>query len=290
MTAIGSTPERRLVVRPGVRRAFSGLGVLGIASAVVIAAAALSAIFAPLIAPDSPTQLDFGAVNAGSSSAHLLGTDALGRDLFSRLLFGGRSGLLGPLLVIVIATSLGTALALLGAWKGGAVDLIIARGFDIVFAFPGLLLAILVVAMFGPGLLPCVLALSIAYVPYLGRVIRSAALRERSQPYVTALTLQGLSGWWVCGRHLLRNVSPTIAAQATVSFGYAMVDLAALSYLGLGVQAPTADWGSMVADGQQAILQGHPQESLYAGLAIVVVVTAFNILGERLGERAVRRN
>lgn len=290
MTAIGEIADQRLAVGGRVRRAVGGIGPLGIVSAIVIAVAALAAILAPVIAPDSPTRLDFGSVHAGSSSAHLLGTDAIGRDIFSRILYGGRSGLLGPLLVIAIATGLGTALALIGAWRGGAVDLVIARAFDIVFAFPGLLLAILVVAISGPGLLPCVLALSVAYVPYLGRVIRSAALRERSQPYVTALTLQGLSGWWVCLRHVLRNVTPTIAAQATVSFGYAMVDLAALSYLGLGVQAPTADWGSMVSDGQQAILQGHPQESLYAGLAIVIVVTAFNILGERLADRAARRS
>jgi peptide/nickel transport system permease protein len=272
--------------RVGVR--FRGLGTLGLIAAIVIVVFVLGAVLAPLIAPYKPNAIDFGSVFAGPSSSHLLGTDSLGRDLFSRLLYGGRSGMLGPLLVISISTFLGTTFALIGAWRGGTVDLVIARAFDVIFAFPGILLAILAVAIFGAGLETCVVALSISYVPYLGRIIRSAALRERAQPYVTALSLHGLSGWWICGRHLLRNVTPTIVAQATVSFGYAMVDLAALSFLGLGVQAPTADWGLMVSDGQQSLLQNHPAESIYAGACIVIVVTAFNILGERLGDRAAR--
>jgi len=243
------------------------------------------AVFAPWIAPHDPNYANILAVNQGPSAAHWLGTDSFGQDLASRLFYGARLSLLGPALIIVIATTLGTVLAIAAAWFGGAFDQAVSRVADILFAFPGLILAMLAVAMFGPGLIAPVIALSISYTPYLMRVIRSEAVRQRNLPYVAACYVEGLPARTICRRHLLPNVAPLLLVQATLSFGYALVDLAAVSYLGLGVQPPTAEWGLMVSTGQSSILAGYPEQSLYAGAMIILTVVAFNLLGDRLAIR-----
>jgi peptide/nickel transport system permease protein len=156
---------------------------------------------------------------------------------------------------------------------------------DILFAFPAILLAVLGAAVFGASLTAAAVSLAVAYTPYVARILRSAAVRERAREYIAASEVQGLSGWAICARHLLPNVTPLIVSQGTILFGYAMVDLAAVSFIGLGVQAPQPDWGVMVATGQPGVLQGYPAESLSAGLCIVAVVVAVNLLGERLAER-----
>jgi peptide/nickel transport system permease protein len=240
------------------------------------------AVFAPWIAPQDPNYANILGVNQGPSAAHWLGTDSFGRDLLSRLIYGARLSLLGPALIVVIATAFGTALAIAAAWFGGIFDQVVSRVADIMFAFPGLILALLAVAMFGPGLVAPVIALSISYTPYLMRVIRSEAVRQRNLPYVAACYVEGLPARTICLRHLLPNVMPLLLVQATLSFGYALVDLAAVSYLGLGVQPPTAEWGLMVSTGQSSILAGNPQESLFAGVMIILTVVAFNLLGDRL--------
>jgi peptide/nickel transport system permease protein len=243
------------------------------------------AVFAPWIAPHDPNQVDILAAHEGPSAARLLGTDALGRDLLSRLIYGARLSLLGPALIVLIATVVGTTLAILAAWMGGWFDGVTSRVLDILFAFPGLIFAILAVAIFGAGLVAPVIALSIAYLPYDARVLRSVALRERNLPYIQACYVEGLPTRTITGRHLLPNILPFVFVQATLSFGYALVDLAAISYLGLGVAPPTPEWGLMVANGQASILSGYPQESLFAGLLIVATVVAFNLLGDRLATR-----
>jgi peptide/nickel transport system permease protein len=243
------------------------------------------ALLAPWIAPHDPNQVDILAAHEGPSASHLLGTDALGRDLLSRLIWGARLSLLGPALIVTIATVAGTSLAILTAWMGGWFDTVTSRVLDILFAFPGLIFAILAVALFGPGLAAPVIALSIAYLPYTARVLRSVALRERNLPYIQACYVEGLPTRTITARHLLPNILPFVFVDATLSFGYALVDLAAVSYLGLGVAPPTPEWGLMVANGQAAILTGNPEESLYAGLLIVVTVVAFNLLGDRLATR-----
>jgi peptide/nickel transport system permease protein len=146
----------------------------------------LAAILAPVLAPYDPSQTNILQPNQGFSSAHLLGTDALGRDILSRLLYAARLSLLGAGLVVAVSTAIGTGLAIWSVWIGGASDRVVSRLFDILFAFPGLLFAVLAVAIFGQGLIAPVLALSIAYVPYVGRVVRSVALRERNLAYVDA--------------------------------------------------------------------------------------------------------
>ena len=266
-----------------------GLSPVLIISAAVIVAAALVAIAGPLIAPYDPDTPQLSQYFVGPTPDHLLGFDAQGRDVLSRLLYGARTSMIGPVAVTLICMTLGSLLAVTAAWRGGAYDAVIGSGLDIVFAFPGILLAVLAAAVFGAGLLAPVLALSVAYTPYVARVLRGAALRERAQPYIAALEVQGASSIAICLRHLIPNMLHLIVAQATTLFGYAMVDLAAISFLGLGVQPPAADWGVMVSENQQGIIQGYSIPALAAGLCIVVVVVAFNILGERLYERGEAR-
>jgi len=272
--------------RSGVIRA---TGPAGIASGAVIALATLVAIFGPLLAPHDPNLSDLSLFYVGPTPGHPLGFDGQGRDVFSRLLVGSRTSMLGPLTVVVFCMLLGTILAVSAAWRRGAYDSVVSSGLDIMFAFPGILLAVLAATVFGAGLPAAVIALSIAYTPYVARVLRGAALRERAQQYVAALEVQGASGLSICLRHLIPNMLPLIVAQATILFGYAMVDLAAISFLGLGVQPPLSDWGIMVSENQQGILQGYPLAAIAAGVCIVAVVVAFNILGERLYEQAEAR-
>ena len=252
---------------------------------VVIGIALLAAIFGPLLAPHDPNASNLNDAYVGPMGGHLLGFDGQGRDLFSRLLVGARSSILGPAVVVLLSLLAGVVLAIVGAWRGGWLDSGISIAMDILFAFPGILLAVLGAAVFGPSLTAAAVSLAVAYTPYVARVLRSAAVRERAREYIAACEVQGLSAWAICARHLVPNVAPMIVSQGTLLFGWAMVDLAAVSFIGLGVQAPQADWGVMVATGQPGVLQGYPAESLSAGLCIVAVVVAVNLLGERLAER-----
>lgn len=270
------------------RRAPIAAGTLGASGKVavgLIVTLAATAALAPWIAPHDPNAIDLGRAFEPPSPSALLGTDASGRDLFSRLVWGSRASLVGPLLVVLFATVIGGAIGIVSAWRGGWLDTVVGRAIDVMFAFPGVLLGILIVSLVGGGLLPAVASLTIAYVPYVAKVVRGHTLAETARPYLMALDIQGVSGTAICFKHLLPNVLPLIVAQSSIVFGYAMVDLAALSFLGLGVQAPDADWGAMVGTGSQSVLQGFPQESLYAGVLIVVAVGAFNIIGDRLSGR-----
>ena len=271
------------------RRRWRGIGWSGTAAIVVLAVIVACALLAPLLAPQDSNAMDLSGAYQGVSGRHLLGTDANGRDLLSRLLYGSRTALVGPFLVVVTSTVLGTILALAAVWFGGWFDQVVVRVIDAVFAFPGLLLAILATALFGSGLPAAVAALSIAYVPYIARIVRSAALRERSLPYIAALRVQGMHGLRIAVRHILPNVGGLIVANATLAFGFALMDLAGLSFIGLGVQPPTSDWGAMVGDGMNGVLQHHPQEALFASALIVLTVGAVNILGDRLAERSEAR-
>jgi peptide/nickel transport system permease protein len=269
-----------------MRRFVERMGPIGTAAAVLVLVVVLGALLAPIIAPYDPTVGSVTQRYQGASPAHLLGTDQAGRDIFSRLLWGARSSLIGPLIVVSVTAVFGTAIALISVWWGGAVDSFLSRVLDLLFAFPNLLLAMLAIAVFGPSLTTAALALSVAYIPYTARVIRSTALRERNLPYIRSPELQGISGTTITARHLLPNVAPLIVTGATINFGFAMIELAALSFLGLGVQPPAADWGLMVSNGQQSLLKGYPAESMLAGLCIVLTVASLGYVGERLGGRA----
>ncbi|WIM94115.1 ABC transporter permease [Actinoplanes oblitus] len=245
----------------------------------------LIAILAPWLTPHDPNAVDPLNAYAGFSGEHPLGTDDLGRDLLSRLIAGTRASLAGPLVVVLAAGAAGTLLAVSAAWFGGWFDAAVSRLLDILFAFPGLVLAITVAAIFGTGFAAPVVALSLAFVPMIARVMRAAALRERNLPYIEALRVHGFSGWHICLRHLLPNLAPLLIAQAAIGFGYAMIDLASISFLGLGRQPPAADWGLMIANGQPSILAGFPQQSVAAAVAVVLTVVAFTVLAERLAAR-----
>ncbi|MFF4256591.1 ABC transporter permease [Streptomyces sp. NPDC001663] len=273
---------RGLSLRLPLRRLSPSTTVLGALAALLVALA----VFAPVLATHQPDAVDMAAASQDPSAAHWLGTDALGRDLYSRLLYGARISLLGPALVIAGATVSGVALALLCAWRGGLLDRIVSRVNDILFAFPGLLLAVLTVAVLGPGLTAPVVALAIAYLPYMARIVRGVAVRERRLPYIAALEAAGMSAWRINLRHLLPNLAPFVVAQATAAFGSALIDLAGVSFLGLGVQPPTPDWGLMVSEGQSSLLAGAPGQSLMAGGLIVVTVVVFNLLGDTMIARS----
>ncbi|MDF2708603.1 ABC transporter permease [Nonomuraea muscovyensis] len=281
----------QLVIRPGLRGRTGRLngGGLRTAALVVIALLVLAAVFAPLVAPADPDAVDLSAVLAGPSADHLLGADASGRDLLSRMIYGARTGLLGPLGVVALSTVLGVVIGLAAAWHGGWVDTALSRSMELVFAFPGLLLAMLVVAMYGPGQVGPVITLAVAYTPFVGRMVRGVARGEMGRPYIAAYRALGFGGLTICLRHLLPNIAPVILAQSTVNFGYALLDLAGLAFLGLGVQPPAADWGAMINEGQSAVLQGALGPILVPGLAIVLSVIAFNIVGESLADRVSRR-
>jgi peptide/nickel transport system permease protein len=248
----------------------------------------LIAIFGPLIAPYDPDEIDLQQTLQGPSSEHLLGTDSSGRDIFSRLLVGTRLSLAGPLFVVVLSALVAIPLGLLAGYRGGAVDTVLSRTWDAMFAFPPLLLAIVIVAGFGAGFWTATIAITIIYVPLLARVVRGQVLVEREKAYVEAGRAQGFGGIRIAWRHILPNISPTIIAQSTLNFGYALIDLAALAFLGLGVQPPTADWGAMLAQGRKFILNS-PGELIFASIAITVTVVAFNLLGDSLSNRLRRQ-
>jgi peptide/nickel transport system permease protein len=258
---------------------------LFVTSIVMVGIMVAAAAAASTIAPYDPDFVDLGNVLSEPTTAHWLGTDAAGRDTLSRMIFGARTSLLGPLLVVGLSTLLGIALGLVAGWFGGWIDSVLGRVFDLLFAFPALLLAILAVALFGKGLTAPVVAMIIAYTPYVARFVRSLVVSERSRPYVAAYRVQGFSGGWIAVRRVLPNVMPTVGAQSTLNFGYVLADLAALSFLGLGVQPPTADWGSMINDSRGALLSGQALPALVPAIAVVLVVVAVNIIGEELSDR-----
>ena len=284
MTGVPITPGLAGATRRRARH-IAGSDRVAVVCLVVIGLALVMAIFGAALAPSDPNASDLNNAYFGPTAGHLLGFDGQGRDLVSRLLAGARTSILGPAAVVLLSLVAGVVLAIVAAWSGGWIDSGISVVMDMLFAFPAILLAVLAAAVFGPSLTAATLALAVAYTPYVARVLRSAAVRERAREYIAAGEVQGLSTWTLCARHLVPNVTPLIVAQGTLLFGYAMVDLAAVSFIGLGVQAPQADWGVMVSTGQPGVLQGYPAESLAAGLCIVAVVVAVNLLGERLAER-----
>ncbi|WP_345801477.1 ABC transporter permease [Microbacterium sp. AZCO] len=222
---------------------------------------------------------------ASPSPAHWLGTDALGRDILSRIIYGARTALLGPLLVVILSTALGALLGLLAGWRSGWLDATLGRLFDVVFAFPSLLIAIMAVALFGKGLVAPVIAMSIAYIPFVARLTRTLVTAERNRSYVSAYRVQGFGGAWIALRRVLPNVTPVVGAQSTLNFGYVLAELAALSFLGLGVQPPTPDWGSMINEAQAGLAGGHFLPAIAPAVAVVLVVVAVNIIGEELPRR-----
>lgn len=274
-----------LVIRRGTTRlpGFLGFAVGGTVIGLLLFVAAA----APLLAPHNPNTIQLSQTLSGISSEHLLGTDAAGRDILSRLIYGTRLSLLGPLAVVLMSILIGVPAGLVAGYQGGWVDSVLSRIWDMVFGFPPLLLAIVIVATFGASFWTAVIAIAITYIPLLTRVVRGVVLVECSNAYVDACRIQGFSGLRVCLFHILPNVAGTIVAQSTLNFGYALLDLAGLAFLGLGVQPPTPDWGQMLSDGRQSILFSVTQVTV-ASVAVAVAVIGFNVLGDAIAKRLVR--
>lgn len=267
---------------PGFARRLSVRDPLVIAAGIVLTGILIMAVFGPLLAPYDPNQLYVGPLSGPPTLAHPMGTDDLGRDILSRVLVGAGPSVVAPIAVILASTALGAAIGIASAWFGGAVDAVSSRLIEVIFAIPGLVLAILAVSMFGKGLIAPVVALSIAYIPIVSRLVRATARQELAKPYVTALRIQGVGSFAICFRHVVPALLPAILAQSTVGFGYAMLDIAAISFLGLGAQPPSSDWGVMIAGGQPALLVGAPEQSMFPALLVVITVLAVNILGARV--------
>jgi peptide/nickel transport system permease protein len=198
------------------------------------------------------------------------------------LLVGARPSFIGPLALVAFSTVLGTLVALIAAWRRGWTDTGLSAAVDVAFAFPGLLLAIVLATVFGASLWVAIIALTLAYTPGMARLLRGSAMRETGMEYVKAFKVLGYSDRRILFRHVLPNLAPFIIAQSIITFGYATLDLGGLSFLGLGLQPPTADWGAMVAAGSKSLLQGYPLQTMAAGTCLVLAAVSFGVLGDRL--------
>lgn len=236
----------------------------------------LAVLFAPLLAPYEPNTLDLAHMLEGPSAEHLLGTDKTGRDVFSRLLYGGRTSLLSALGVVGLSVIIGIPIGLLSGYFGGILDTILMRICDVVVAFPALLLAFIFVAAFGRGLANSIVALGIVYVPMLAKLTRSLMLVEKGKTYVEASRSLGYSNAKIIFREILPNCLSTIFVQLSLDIGYAILDMASMSFLGLGVQPPTSDWGYMLEE-NRAFLTTHPITAIAPGIAIILFVVALNV-------------
>lgn len=256
----------------------------------VLVLLAIGAVFAPVLAPDDPLAVNLGLMNAPpGTDGHILGTDGSGRDVLSRMLYGARTSVIGPIIAVVVSVVLGVTMGAFAGWYGGWVDQLLTRVIDFLFAFPGLLVAVLAVALFGPGIVAPAIGIAIAYAPVIARLTRSVVLSERTKLYVVADRVLGFSGSRTLMQGVIPNVAPVIMSQCIVSFGYAMVDLAALSFLGLGVQAPAADWGLMLNESLTSLIIGAWWVMLIPAAALVIVVVSVNTVGESLMARGERR-
>jgi ABC-type dipeptide/oligopeptide/nickel transport system permease subunit len=265
--------RRRLRVPAAWRQPLAVTGLAVVGGWVVIA------IFAPLIGPDNPLAQNFGILTA-PSSAHWFGTDELGRDVLSRVLAGSRVTLPLSVLLVVIAMLIGAVLGGIAGFLGGWADVALMRLADLFFAFPGIILALAVAAALGPQLRNAVIAVVAVSWPSYARLVRSLVLTARTTPYVVASRMLGASGWRVLFTDIRPNVAGPVLVLAALDLGNAVLLLSGLSFLGLGAQPPTAEWGAMVAEGTQNFNDWWV--GVFPGLAILTVVLAFNFIGDAL--------
>jgi ABC-type dipeptide/oligopeptide/nickel transport system permease subunit len=267
--------RRRLLRKRFLRRPLAVTGL------VVALAFVLMAGFAPVVAPHDPDTIDVTALLAPPSAEHPLGTDELGRDVLSRIIWGARAsiqaGVLATLLAMLIAVPIGVSAGYFRGW----FDPIVARVTDVLLAFPFLILAVGLAAILGPSLLNATIALGVGAAPGLIRIARGEALSLREEDYVRAAVANGASDLSIIGRHVLPNMRSTLIVQATVTIPAAIIGEAVLSFLGLGVQPPTPSWGVMLAAAQPYVTEA-PRLALFPGLAIFFCSLSFNLLGDGL--------
>lgn len=254
---------------------------LALAAMGVLAVQVLVAIFAPLVAPYDPLQQNFRAALQPPSLAHPFGTDDVGRDILSRVIYGTRISLRVGLIAVSISSVIGVLLGLAAGYYGSWADNVIMRVMDVLLAFPGLLLALAIIAVLGPGLFNVMIAVGLGSVPVYTRMTRASTLSVRERDYVLAARALGFSNARIMLRYILPNVIPPVIALATLGVAGAILTAAGLSFIGLGAQPPTPEWGAMLTQGRQ-YLQKAWWFTVFPGLAIMVTVLAINILGDAL--------
>jgi peptide/nickel transport system permease protein len=255
---------------------------LGAAGAVIIVLMILAAAFAPAIAPYDPLETDFLAMLTPPSAEHWLGTDAFGRDLLSRLIYGSRTALLVGFTSAFLGATFGALIGVSSAYFGGRIDLILQRVVDVFLAFPIIILALAVVAILGTGIGNVIMAITVPMVPNCARVVRASALAVREMPYVEAARATGCGHGRIILRHMLPNVMAPYLIMLTAYVGQAILLEASLSFLGLGVAEPTPAWGLMLRGAAVEFAESAPWMAIFPGLAISLGVFAFNLFGDSL--------
>lgn len=253
-------------------------------AALIIAAVVICAVLGERIAPDSPFLQRLGVSDAPPSQDHIAGTDLLGRDVLSRVIYGARTALAGPVVVAAGAFAISTLLGLLSGYLGGLVDSVIMRWVDFMFALPGPLVAIVVVGVVGGGYWTAVLVLVVLFTAPDTRIMRSAVLEQRPLPYIDAARTLGISKTRILFVHILPNIAPIILAYVVLDFAFALVNLAGLSFLGLGVEPGTPDWGRMLFE-NRTILFSNPAALLLPAGMIILTAVSMNVVGDWLFER-----
>ncbi|WP_280771281.1 ABC transporter permease [Salipaludibacillus daqingensis] len=239
------------------------------------------ALIAPLLTPYAFNTISAGDRLSSPSAAHWFGTDDLGRDIFTRIVYGARISLMVGFFAVTGALVFGTFLGIIAGFFGRWIDMLISRIFDIMLAFPSILLAIAIVAILGPSLQNALIAIAIINIPIFGRLVRSKVISIRQEEYIMAAKAQGMKNGRILFHHVLPNSLAPIIVQATLGFGVAILEAAALGFLGLGAQAPTPEWGKMLSDSRQFI-QSAPWTVLFPGISIMLVVLGFNMIGDGL--------
>jgi peptide/nickel transport system permease protein len=251
---------------------------------VIVAVAAVAGILGPLLTPFDPASQELALRLAGPTRTHPFGLDELGRDILARVLAGARISFFVGLMVVTVSATVGTVLGAVAGYMGGVLDDVISRVIDTLLAFPGLLLAIALVAVLGPSLTNVLLALTlIGWVGY-ARLVRGQVLRAREFEYVQAARALGAGTLRILWRHVVPTAIPAVTVQATLGMAGAIIGEAALSFLGLGVQPPTPSWGTMLNGGRAHLLDA-PHLTLFPGTAIALLVLGFNFLGDGLRDR-----
>lgn len=262
-----------------MRRFLTLKGLIGI---VLLGAVALTAILGPLILPpEAATAMDMTARRAPPSLAHLFGTDQLGRDLLARVVLGSRTSLQIAVAAVAMSIVMGLPLGLVSGYVGGRTDNVLMRLVDTLLAFPALLLALTISAVLGPNIQNTIIAIGVAFTPFLARIIRGEALRVAQMPYVEAARASGTTDIMIMIRHVLPNVLPAVIVQSTISLAFAILAEAGLSFLGLGTQPPAASWGLMIQASRDQ-LDIAPWTALVPGVAVALTVLGLNMFGDVL--------
>lgn len=252
-----------------------------LAAGVLLIAFLVAAAGAPLIAPFDPSIPDYNAVLEGPSWVHLCGTDAYGRDILSRIIWGGRISLTIGFLSVALGGAVGVLIGLIGGFVGGRLDGALMRTMDVLLAFPGIVPAIAVVAVLGPGIDNVIYAIAVFSVPVFARLVRGSTLAIKQTVYVQAARSIGVRPWMLMLRHILPGTLPSVIVYASLRLGTSILTAASLSFIGLGARPPSPEWGAMLADGR-AYLGVADHITLFPGLAIFITVLAFNLLGDGL--------